>query len=72
MAPLALLAARSTLAALRAISVIGLLSVAYDFGVFGSFLLPSILFAVAPYFAVGIVSRIYWSRYFQAQAVRQS
>jgi peptidoglycan/LPS O-acetylase OafA/YrhL len=62
MAPLILLAARNTLTALWALSVMGLLSVAYNFGVFGSFALPSILFAAAPFFAVGIVSRIAYAK----------
>jgi peptidoglycan/LPS O-acetylase OafA/YrhL len=61
-APLTLLAAQNTLTALLGMAVMGLLAAAYNFGAFGNFVLPSILFAAAPFFAIGIVSRIVYSK----------
>lgn len=57
-APLALAAARRLSTAIAAIMTLTTLCIAYDCGAFGSFELPSLLFASAPFFAVGIGSRI--------------
>lgn len=57
-APLAIVAARRLSVALATITILTALCIAYDFGAFGSFELPSLLFASAPFFAVGIASRI--------------
>ena len=57
-APLAVVAARRLPVALITIGVLTVLCIAYDFGAFGSFQQRSLLFASAPFFAVGIGSRI--------------
>jgi peptidoglycan/LPS O-acetylase OafA/YrhL len=57
-APLALVAARRLSVAIATVTVLTALCIAYDFGAFGRFELPSLLFASAPLFAVGIASRI--------------
>jgi peptidoglycan/LPS O-acetylase OafA/YrhL len=57
-APLAVVAARRLSVALIAIGILTALCIAYDFGAFGSFDKRSLLFASAPFFAVGIASRI--------------
>jgi peptidoglycan/LPS O-acetylase OafA/YrhL len=58
LAPLAVVAARRLPVALITIGILTVLCIAYDFGAFGSFQQPSLLFASAPFFAVGIGSRI--------------
>lgn len=58
LAPLILAAIRKPQGAIITICVVTLLCAAYRFGAFGTFDVPSLLFASAPFFVVGIASRI--------------
>jgi peptidoglycan/LPS O-acetylase OafA/YrhL len=61
-APLVVFAATRLSVAVATITIFALLCVAYDFGAFGRFMMPSLLFASAPFFAIGIACRIAYPR----------
>jgi peptidoglycan/LPS O-acetylase OafA/YrhL len=57
-APFAIFAATRVSVAIATLAIFTALCIAYDFGTFGHFTLPGLLFACAPFFALGIASRI--------------
>jgi len=62
-APIVLFIYRRLSVTLITIAVLTALCIAYDFGVFGIFQQRSLLFASAPFFAVGIASRIAYPKF---------